>query len=72
MLLKHFNYYPVQSGSEASSGMYVRGGGRIKAILLDGTPVYNASHLFGFFSVFNADAIKKVELVKGGYPQIWR
>ena len=59
----------VQSGSEASSGMYVRGGGPDQnLILLDGTPVYNASHLFGFFSVFNADAIKKVELVKGGYP----
>lgn len=59
----------VQSGSEASSGMYVRGGGPDQnLILLDGTPVYNASHLFGFFSVFNADAIKKVELVKGGFP----
>ena len=37
-------------------------------ILLDGVPVYNASYLFGFFSVFNADAINKVELVKGGFP----
>ena len=37
-------------------------------ILLDGTLVYNASHLFGFFSVFNADAIKNVELIKGGFP----
>ena len=37
-------------------------------ILLDEATVYNASHLFGFFSVFNADAIKKVNLIKGGMP----
>jgi hypothetical protein len=59
----------VQSGSEGSSGLYVRGGGPDQnLILLDGVPVYNASHLFGFFSVFNADAINHVELVKGGFP----
>ena len=59
----------VQSGNEGSSGMYVRGGGPDQnLILLDGTPVYNASHLFGFFSVFNSSAIKNVELVKGGFP----
>jgi outer membrane receptor for ferrienterochelin and colicin len=59
----------VQSGTEGSSGIYVRGGGPDQnLILLDGVPVYNASHLFGFFSVFNADAINKVELVKGGFP----
>lgn len=59
----------VQSGNEGSSGLYVRGGGPDQnLILLDGVPVYNASHLFGFFSVFNADAIHKVELVKGGFP----
>lgn len=59
----------VQSGSEGSSGLYVRGGGPDQnLILLDGVPVYNASHLFGFFSVFNADAINRVELVKGGFP----
>ncbi len=59
----------VQSGSEASSGLYVRGGGPDQnLILLDGVPVYNASHLFGFFSVFNADAINSVELIKGGFP----
>lgn len=59
----------VQSGSEASSGLYVRGGGPDQnLILLDGTPVYNANHLFGFFSVFNADAIKNVTLYKGGFP----
>ena len=59
----------VQSGTEGSSGIYVRGGGPDQnLILLDGVPVYNASHLFGFFSVFNADAINKVELIKGGFP----
>ncbi|MCC7050656.1 MAG: TonB-dependent receptor plug domain-containing protein, partial [Bacteroidia bacterium] len=59
----------IQSGGEGSSGFYVRGGGPDQnLILLDGVPVYNASHLFGFFSVFNADAIKNVEIVKGGFP----
>jgi hypothetical protein len=59
----------VQAGSEGQSGIYVRGGGPDQnLILLDGVPVYNASHLFGFFSVFNADAVKSVELVKGGFP----
>lgn len=59
----------VQSGSEGSSGFYVRGGSPDQnLILLDGVPVYNAFHLFGFFSVFNADAIKNVTLTKGGYP----
>ena len=59
----------VQSGSEGSSGLYVRGGGPDQnLILLDGVPVYNASHLFGFFSVFNADAINSVKLIKGGFP----
>ena len=59
----------VQAGSEGSSGLYVRGGGPDQNLmLLDGVPVYNASHLFGFFSVFNSDAINHVELVKGGFP----
>ncbi len=59
----------VQSGTEGASGLYVRGGGPDQnLILLDGTPVYNASHLFGFFSVFNADAINNVTLIKGGFP----
>jgi len=59
----------VQSGAEGSSGLYVRGGGPDQnLILLDGVPVYNASHLFGFISVFNADAINHVELIKGGFP----
>lgn len=59
----------VQGGNEGSSGLYVRGGGPDQnLILLDGVPVYNASHLFGFVSVFNADAINHVELIKGGFP----
>lgn len=59
----------VQSGSEASTGLYVRGGGPDQnLILLDGVPLYNINHLFGFFSVFNADAIKNVTLYKGDFP----
>jgi hypothetical protein len=59
----------VSGGTEGSSGLYVRGGGPDQnLILLDNVPVYNASHLFGFFSVFNTDAINKVEIVKGGFP----
>jgi outer membrane receptor for ferrienterochelin and colicin len=59
----------VKSGGEGQSGIYVRGGGPDQnLILLDGVPVYNANHLFGFFSVFNSDAIKDVKLIKGGYP----
>ncbi len=59
----------VRSGSEASSGLYVRGGGPDQnLIVLDDATVYNATHLFGFFSVFNGDAIKSVELTKGGFP----
>jgi outer membrane cobalamin receptor len=59
----------VQSGGEGQSGLYVRGGSPDQnLILLDGVPVYNVSHLLGFFSVFNADAIKNVTLTKGGFP----
>ncbi len=59
----------VQSGGEGTSGLYVRGGSPDQnLILLDGVPVYNVSHLFGFFSVFNADAINNVTLTKGGFP----
>ena len=59
----------VQSGNDGSSGLFVRGGGpEENLILLDGVPVYNANHLFGFFSVFNADALNSVTLVKGGFP----
>lgn len=59
----------VQKGSEGSTGIYIRGGGPDQnLIILDEAPVYNANHLFGFFSVFNGDALKSVELFKGGFP----
>lgn len=59
----------VQSGGEGNSGYYVRGGGTDQnLVLLDEATVYNAGHLFGFFSIFNADAVKHVELVKSGMP----
>lgn len=59
----------IQKGSEGQTGIYVRGGGPDQnLIILDDAVVYNASHLFGFFSVFNGDAIKSVELIKGGFP----
>jgi hypothetical protein len=59
----------IQSGGEASSGLYVRGGGPDENLmLLDEAPVYNASHLMGFFSVFNSDAIKDIQVYKSGIP----
>jgi len=59
----------VQKGTEGQTGLYVRGGGPDQNLLiLDDAVVYNASHLFGFFSVFNSDALKSVELTKGGFP----
>ena len=59
----------VQKGSEGQSGIYVRGGGADQnLIILDDAIVYNAAHLFGFFSTFNGDALKSVELTKGGFP----
>ena len=58
----------IQSVSDISSGLYVRGGGPDQtAILLDHIPLYNPSHLFGF-STFNPDAIRNVQLYKGAYP----
>lgn len=69
-ILKTIQLLPgVQSGGEGSSGFYVRGGGPDQnLILLDEAVVYNASHLMGFMSVFNADAINDVTLIKGGMP----
>ncbi len=59
----------VKGGGEGSAGFFVRGGGADQnLILLDEAPVYNASHLLGFFSVFNSDAIKDVSLFKSGIP----
>lgn len=69
-ILKTLTLLPgVQSSGEGNAGFYVRGGGVDQnLILLDNATVYNASHLFGFFSVFNGDAIKNLELTKGGVP----
>ncbi len=59
----------VATLSDFSVGLYVRGGTPDQnLILLDGTDVYNASHLFGLFSTFPADAAKSTELLRGGYP----
>ncbi|TLV01576.1 TonB-dependent receptor [Dyadobacter luticola] len=59
----------VQKGTEGQTGLYVRGGGPDQnLIILDDAVVYNANHLFGFFSIFNSDALKSVELTKGGFP----
>jgi hypothetical protein len=59
----------VQNGNEGTSGLYIRGGTPDQnLILLDGVPVYNISHLFGVFSIFNADAISTIQVIKGGVP----
>ena len=58
----------ITSGGEGSTGMFVRGGTDDQnLVILDDAVVYNLGHLFGFFSVFNSDAIKNVEIVKGGF-----
>ncbi|MEZ4897844.1 MAG: TonB-dependent receptor [Saprospiraceae bacterium] len=69
-ILKALQLLPgVMSSGEGSSGFYVRGGGADQnLILLDEAPVYNTGHLLGFFSVFNADAIKNTTLIKGDMP----
>ena len=69
-LMKALQLLPgVQGGDEASAGLFVRGGSPDQnLILLDGVPVYNVFHLFGFISVFNTDAIQSVKLYKGGIP----
>jgi outer membrane receptor protein involved in Fe transport len=59
----------ISAGGEGSTGIFVRGGNVDQnLVLLDEATVYNASHLMGFFSVFNADAIKDVQVYKGGIP----
>ena len=69
-ILKTISLIPgVKTASEGNTGFYVRGGASDQnLILLDEATVYNASHLFGFFSTFNSDAIKDVSLYKGGMP----
>jgi hypothetical protein len=69
-IIKSITLLPgIQNGGEGSSGLYVRGGGPDENLMiLDEAPVYNASHLLGFFSVFNSDAIKDLQVYKGGIP----
>ncbi len=69
-LVKTLQLLPgIQSAGEGTTGLFVRGGSADQnLILLDEATVYNASHFLGFFSVFNADAIKNVEIYKGGIP----
>ena len=69
-ILKTIQLLPgVKSAGEGNSGFYVRGGASDQnLILLDEAPVYNASHLLGFFSTFNADAVKDATLYKGSMP----
>src|SRR6187401_2050320 len=69
-ILKAIQLLPgVRNAGEGSAGIYVRGGGPDQnLIMLDDAIVYNTGHLFGFFSIFNADAIKNVSLIKGGMP----
>ncbi|MEA1877427.1 MAG: TonB-dependent receptor plug domain-containing protein [Bacteroidota bacterium] len=59
----------IQAGAEGTAGLVVRGGSPDQNLyLLDGCPLYNISHLYGFLSVFNEDAINSVNVIKGGYP----
>ncbi|MES2003419.1 MAG: TonB-dependent receptor [Bacteroidota bacterium] len=69
-ILKTLQLLPgVRNAGEGNAGFYVRGGGPDQnLILLDDAVVYNTGHLFGFFSIFNSDAIKNVTLIKGGMP----
>lgn len=69
-VLKTMQLLPgIQGGYEGTSGLQIRGGSPDQnLILLDGVPVYNTSHAFGLFSIFNADAVNNVEVLKGGFP----
>ncbi|NVJ85597.1 MAG: TonB-dependent receptor [Algoriphagus sp.] len=69
-LLRSLQLLPgVQTAGEGTTGLFVRGGSADQNLVqLDGAPVYNPSHFFGFFSVFNPDALSEVELYKGNMP----
>ena len=69
-VLKAITLLPgIKQGVDGSSGFYVRGGGPDQnLILLDGVPLYNPYHLWGFLSTFNADAINNIEITKGAFP----
>lgn len=69
-VLKALQLLPgIQGGSDAQSGLYVRGGSPDQNLfMLDGTPIYYVNHLGGFVSVFHTDILKNVKLYKGGFP----
>lgn len=69
-VLKSIQFLPgVSTVGDGAAGFNVRGGSvGQNMVLLDEAPVYNSSHLLGFFSVFNPDAVKDVNLIKGGIP----
>ena len=68
-VLKAIQLLPgIQAGQEGFSDLIVRGGGLIELLLLDGVTVYNSSHLLGFISIYDANTIKRVDVMKGGFP----
>lgn len=69
-IMKILQFKPgISSGSEASSGLFVRGGKSGQNLfLVDGMEIYNPTHLFGFFSIFNPDVLRSVQLYKGDFP----
>jgi outer membrane receptor for ferrienterochelin and colicin len=69
-VLKTMQMLPgIQAGTEGTAGLNVRGGSADQnLVLVDGMPVYNSSHAFGLFSIFNADAVNNVEVLKSGFP----
>src|SRR4029450_7273029 len=69
-ILKTLQLLPgVRTAGEGNTGLYVRGGGPDQNLILLGDAlVYNTGHLFGFFSIFNSDAIKNISLIRGGMP----
>ena len=69
-LIKNIQILPgIQGGFEGFSGLYVRGGGGDQnLIMIDDVPVYNVGHLLGFFSIFNADAVNHIVVLKGAFP----
>lgn len=69
-LLRNLQLLPgIATGSEGSAGLFVRGGSPDQNLIIaDGVPLYNVSHLFGFLSVFNTEALHHVDVIKGGFP----
>lgn len=69
-IMKSLQLMPgIQQGRDGTSGIFVRGGDRGQnLILLDGVPVYNVNHLWGMFSVFTPEAVKSIDVYKGGFP----